>query len=60
MAGAVIGIVRERDQALARRQALAAKIRAHEQAVQRSIALPRTSPAPEGADSTRNGAGPCA
>jgi hypothetical protein len=88
MAGAVIDIARERDQALARLQALAAEIRAHEQGVRRSSALPRSaddslyrrlhqvsggvgtggtrpvgwkpSPAPEGADSTRNGGGTCA
>jgi hypothetical protein len=41
MAGAVIEIARERDQALARLQALAAEIRAHEQVMRRSIASPR-------------------
>jgi hypothetical protein len=43
MAGAVIDIARERDQALARLQALAAEIRAHEQGVRRSSALPRSA-----------------
>lgn len=41
MAGAVTEIARERDQALARLQALAAEIRAHEQTMRRSIASPR-------------------
>jgi hypothetical protein len=41
MAGAVEEIARERDQALARLQVLAAGIRAHEQVMRRSIPSPR-------------------
>jgi hypothetical protein len=64
MSGAVTQIARERDQALARIQALAAEIRAHEQTLRRSIASPRRpagqARVPDGADSIRRGRGPWA
>jgi hypothetical protein len=64
MSGAVSQIARERDQALARIQALAAEMRAHEQILRRSIASPRRlagqARVPDGADSIRTGRGPWA